>query len=192
MRGLGSYPVMSESPTLTDYNPARLALEKYYKVILDARSAGAFEPTYCQSSGENPPWIAMPPEGRRMSYVNSIVLPAEGVESDVTTFRVPLGYDGVITQHFQLFAPSGLGAFTEGSGDIAWRIRQNTRPVQGYHNMLFTAGDLRSPLVMEAGGIRIWSGQELRYTVTLAAGSLARLLAGRIICGLIGWIYPSS
>ena len=189
---MGSYPVMASAPFATEYNEARLALEAYYQRVLTMRSEGAFEPTYCQSSGDNPPWIAMPPEGRRLSYVNSIALPAENVETDVTTFRVSSGYDGVITQHFQMFIPSGPGAFVEGSGDITWRIRQNTRPVQGYHNMLFSAGGLQSPLLMEAGGIRIWSGQEFRYTVTLAAGSLGRLQAGRIICGLIGWIYPSS
>ncbi len=176
----------------TGMNKARQALADQYSLLMDMRAAGAFEPTYCQHSGENPPWIAMPPAGRRFSYIASVSLPAEGVETDVVTFSAPLGYDGVITQHFHLFLPSGLGTFTEGSGQIAWRVRLNTCPVKGYQHMLTTQGGLQSPMYMDNGGIRIRAPQLIRYTVTLGAGSLAQLLAGRIHCGLIGWFYPRS
>jgi hypothetical protein len=176
----------------TGMNEARQEIESQFQVLMSMRAAGAFDQTYCNSSGENPPWILMPPFGRRLSFFGSIALPAEQVETDVTTFNVPQGYDGVISQHFHLFIPSAGGQFTEGSGELTWRIRQNTRPVRGYNAMLTTQGGLQSPLVMDAGGIRIQSSQSLRYTVTLAAGSLANLQAGRIHCGFIGWFYPRS
>ncbi len=173
-------------------NAARQALAGQYQLLMAMRAAGAFDSTYCQSSGENPPWILMPPMGERFSFFDSIVLPAESVETDVTTFSCPQGYDGVITQHFHLFIPDASGSFTEGSGQLTWRIRQNSRPVRGYQSMLTTQGGLQSPLVMDAGGIRIQSSQLLRYTVTLGAGSLARLQSGRIHAGFIGWFYPRS
>lgn len=182
-------PVVS-SPT--GMNLARKALADQYDLLMRMRAAGAFEETYCQHSGDNPPWIAMPPAGRRFSYISSIPLPAESTETDVVSFVVPHGYDGVITQHFQMFLPTGVGVFVEGSGDLAWRIRQNTRPVKGYQDMLTTQGGFQSPLYMDNGGLRVQATQLIRYTVTLAAGSLARLQAGRIHCGLIGWLYPRS
>jgi hypothetical protein len=175
-----------------EMNEARRELEAQYKLIMSMRAAGAFDPTFCQSSGENPPWIVMPPMGQRFSFFDSIALPAEQVETDVTTFSVPQGYDGVISQHFHLFIPEAGGTFTEGSGQLTWRIRQNSRPVRGYNAMLTTQGGLQSPLVMDAGGLRLQSSQLLRYTVRLGAGSLGSLQAGRIHCGFIGWFYPRS
>jgi len=177
---------------VTGMNEAREQLAGQYALLMAMRAAGAFDPTFCQSSGENPPWILMPPSGRRFSFFDSIALPAEQVETDVTTFNVPQGYDGVISQHFHLFIPTAGGQFVEGSGDLTWRIRQNDRPVRGYNNMLTTQGGLQSPLVMDSGGLRVQSSQLLRYTVRLAAGSLGRLQAGRIHCGFIGWFYPRS
>ena len=176
----------------TGMNEARQEIESQFAVLMSMRAAGAFDQTYCNSSGENPPWILMPPFGRRFQYFSSIVLPAESVETDVTTFSVPQGYDGVISQHFHLFIPDGAGYFVEGSGDLTWCIRQSSRPVKGYQAMLTTQGGLQSPLVMDSGGIRVQSSQLLRYTVTLGAGSLARLQSGRIHAGLIGWFYPRS
>lgn len=173
-------------------NAARQALADQYALLMTMRAAGAFDPTFCQSSGENPPWIVMPPMGQRFSFFNSIVLPAASVETDVTVFDCPQGYDGVITQHFHLFIPDAGGSFTEGSGQLTWRIRQNSRPVRGYNSMLTTQGGLQSPLVMDSGGLRVQSSQLLRYTVTLGAGSLASLQDGRIHCAFIGWFYPRS
>lgn len=138
---------------------------------------------------EASPWNIMPPQGRRFQEINTITLPANvGVDNELVNFRVPVGYDGVIRSLVNRFL--GFG-FIEGSGDLAWRIQLSRRFANDYGNILTSLGDLTSPCQMRSGGIRIYSGQTIRYLVSLGAAAAAHLDPnGRILCALTGWFYP--
>ena len=135
------------------------------------------------------PWNVMPPQGRRFQQINTIILPGNvGVDNVVVTFRVPVGYDGVIRSLVNRFIGPG---FVEGSGDLAWRVQLSRRFANDYGNIQTSLGDLTSPSQMQSGGIRIYSNQTIRYLVSLGALAAAHLDAnGRILCAISGWFYP--
>lgn len=139
---------------------------------------------------ETPPWVVMPPQGRRFQEINTIVLP-ENVATDnvVVTFRVAVGYDGVIRSLVQRFM--GAPGLVEGSGDLTWRLQLSRRFANDYGAMQTSLGDLTSPGQMTAGGIRIYSNQTIRYLVSLSAAAAGNLDPnGRILCAIFGWVYP--
>lgn len=143
-------------------------------------------------SGDNPPWTVMPPEGRRYQQIGDLTVASltETVETNILSFRVPTGYDGVIVAHLNL-ANTGF-PLVEGSGDITWRIRLSRRYLKDYGNITTTLGSLASPIALYRGGVRLFSDQWIYYTVTLAAGAKGRLGDGRIFAGLFGWWYPMT
>lgn len=137
-----------------------------------------------------PPWITMPPQGRRFQEVNTISLPAINTDTTVLDFRVPLGYDGVINGIVDRVIGAG---FVEGSGDVEWRIRLNLHYLPDYGDIQTSLGDLTNPCSMQGGGIRIKSGQLVRYYVMINAAGAAHLDPNdRILCSLSGWYYPRA
>jgi hypothetical protein len=139
--------------------------------------------------GDPPPWVAMPSEGRRYQQIGSILLPAvEGTDFLVTTFQVPVGYDGVIVSIVNMFTGAG---FVEGSGDIHYRIQINRRWLKDYGDIQTTMGTVASPCMIYRGGVRLRTQEVVRYWVNLGAGALGRLdPTGRIVCAFFGWFYP--
>ena len=136
----------------------------------------------------DPPWVKMPPQGKRFSRISSIPLPApDATEQLVTTFTVPLGYDGCIVSTVNLY--SGMG-FMEGSGDLTWRIKLNQRYVKDYGAITTTIGSLQTPYNINSGQILIQSDQTVSYFVNRSVGSAGNLTGGRIICALFGWFWP--
>jgi hypothetical protein len=134
------------------------------------------------------PWVVMPPQGRRFQYINTIPRPPVGVETEVLKFRVALGWNGVIRGVVNNFIGAG---FKEGSGDLVWRIQLNLRYARDYGNIKTSLGDLTGPYDMNAGGILIKSGEDVRYLVTMNAAGAAHLdPAGRVLASLYGWTYP--
>jgi hypothetical protein len=153
---------------------------------------GGIEAVCCpamSNAGVTPPWIAMPPEGRRFQQIGSI--PTGVVENTdllVLTFDVPLGYDGVIVSIVQMFTAAG---FAEGSGDLNWRIRINRRWLKDFGNTTTTLGTVAAPCMIYRGGIRLRTKQVVSYFVNLGTGATGRLDPnGRIICACFGWFYP--
>jgi hypothetical protein len=135
-----------------------------------------------------PPWITMPPQGRRFQEVNTINLPAINTDTAVLDFRVPLGYDGVINGIVNRVIGPG---FVEGSGDVEWRIRLNLHYLQDYGQIQTSLGDLTNPCSMQGGGIRVKSGQLIRYMVMITANGAAHLDPNdRILASLSGWYFP--
>lgn len=129
------------------------------------------------------PWVT-PPEGFiPFVPVGVIALPGVGVTANILSYMIPVGYDGVITLHNHNF--DGIG-FTEGSGDIIWRLNIDGRPVKNFSNMTSQYG---SQLVQRQipGGIRVFSGQTITYTVTHANNAG---LAANIFAGISGYYYP--
>lgn len=137
---------------------------------------------------DEPPWIKIPQQGRRFQEIATLPLAAFvlNVDQVVLTFRVPLGYDGVITGNTQRFL--GVG-FVEGSGDIEWRIQLSRRYAPDYGDSLTSLGDLTMPVRFSGGGIRIYSHQTINYIVRITNFALLDP-NGRLLCALFGWFYP--
>lgn len=134
-------------------------------------------------------------DGLAFNPVNAIPLPAP-TDGEVVVLSevVPIGYDGMLLAQFHGYiqSPSGtsLSSFTEGSGDIAWRITSNDRYLKDCGNMLVSIGSTQrlSPIY---GGIRVRSGDTITYRVQVY--NLSGLLTpglGSIIAGLHGFFYP--
>jgi hypothetical protein len=135
---------------------------------------------------KDPPWLKMPPEGRQYQEINSIVTPAaDSTDYTVTEFKVPTGYDGVITSIANFY--TGVG-FVEGSGDIVWRVQIGNAWCRNFGNIETTLGSLTSPCPLFRGGVRVYSNQTIRYSTSIPIGSL--IAGGRIVCAVFGWYYP--
>lgn len=134
------------------------------------------------------PWVEAPPGSIPFNKVQAIPTPAAGVgETDVLTFTVPDGFDGVILANMNIYTnPS----FLEGSGQLIWRIRAANQPKWDYGNIIITMGSVQEFAVIYAG-IVIRSKQPIRYTVIHAAGSPLPPGPGtNIVCGLKGYYWP--
>lgn len=105
----------------------------------------------------------------------------------VVSMRVPYGYDGVITAQFHGYTQG----FTEGSGDLEWRVRADGRYLRDCGDMQVTIGSPKqlSPIY---GGLQLRSGNLVEYVVS--APNLSGLLpppgTGNILAGLHGIFYP--
>jgi hypothetical protein len=135
-----------------------------------------------------PPWVKMPPQGKRFGHPSSIALPAaDATDQVVQSFLVPLGYDGVIAAPVNLY--TGLG-FQEGSGDLIWRIKINLRYAKDYGAITTQLGSLTTPYYNANSQILLQSGQLVQYIVNRSVASLGNLNGGRIIAGCWGWFWP--
>ena len=145
----------------------------------------------CPGSGAQylePPWIKMPPQGKRYSKISSIPLPGvEGTDFLVASRMVPYGYDSCIVSVVNVYTGTG---FQEGSGDIRWRVKVGLRYQKDYGDIRTTIGSLVTPYNVNSGQILAQSGQVVSYFVSLGTGALGNLLGGRIICALFGWDWP--
>jgi len=149
-----------------------------------------FRRNLLQTGNWDDPWIKMPSDGQAFGpdpvHTTSIPLPAnDGVDHLVLSFRVPMGYDGIITGITHFYTDPG---FNIGSGDLTWRIQVNTHYPRNLGAMAMPFGSLSEPYMLFPGGVRIFSQQVVRYFVNHAATS--GLAGGQIVCGLSGWIYP--
>jgi hypothetical protein len=116
---------------------------------------------------------------------NTINLPAVGTEAVVVEFTVPRGFNGVIKAMGNNFIGSG---FIDGSGDVVWRLLQNTQAVRNKENILNSLGTPQAPSLIGGGGfIRIIEND----LIQLVVDNVAVVPAGQLIGGrLSGWLYP--
>ena len=105
----------------------------------------------------------------------------------VLQFRVPVGYDGIIMQGYNLYQGSG---FVQGSGDILWRIRLNSYYVKDWGSMPFSFGSVRDPFPF-ADAIFLLSNQLVTMLVNVpnTSGSI-QVGASRILGALMGYFLP--
>lgn len=142
-----------------------------------------------------PPWVRMPKEGRRFKPIKTLLvstaIPFTGLNVNVLTERVPYGYDGVIEDIVcEVLADASTG-FTEGSGDITWRLSADGRYLRDEGNLTVTVGSLTTPSPVPRGNLRVFSGNQLKFDVVFAVGAEARLNpAARVVCSISGWYYP--
>lgn len=116
--------------------------------------------------------------------------PAAG-DTTIFSFKVPIGYDGVLLGHFHVFTGGG---FIEGSGDLAWRIAVNDpspRFLRDCGDMLVTIGRIAFYQTIP-GGLQLRSGNVVSYIVNApnTTGSLPAPGTPSIIAGMHGYFYP--
>lgn len=154
--------------------------------------------TVCCPQGRPPykdrPWVSMPKEGRRFKPIGSILVgdevPFTGTDILVMSERVPVGYDGVISDVVcNIFSP-GAG-FIDGSGDVTWRLSADKRFLRDMGNLTVQVGSLTSPSPVSRGMLRVYSHDLIEFFVNFAVGAEARVSPNaRIICSVTGWFYP--
>lgn len=141
--------------------------------------------------------IVTPPFGAvTFNEFRTIPLPA-ATDGDVAlfTFKVPLGYDGIITGQSNGFINQGGGAFIEGSGDLVWRIAVNENSALRYLKdqgaILFSLGQINN-LQTALGGLRLYSQNTVSLIVAApdVTGSLPPPGTGLVFASLHGWFYP--
>lgn len=131
------------------------------------------------------PWLYPPPGFRAFDFVRSIATPFAGVETTVVGFTVPVGFDGTVKRISHNFTGGG---FTQGSGDLVWRIRVNNQVVKNFGTLLTEFGSIQQP--REIDGIVIRAGQTVTYSVVC---SNAALIAGTyIVCCFAGYYWPKD
>lgn len=155
-----------------------------------------------QRKYKSPPWVSMPSEGRRFRPITSTPLtsfgapgPFTGVDVVVLQMKVPIGYDGVISDVVCGFSGSG---FVEGSGDIVWRLAADYLPVGGLQtggrylrdmgNIQTSLGSLTQPSPVPRGGLRIYSGDEVTFYANVSVA--ATIANGFMLTSVGGWLWP--
>jgi len=137
------------------------------------------------------PWddetSALPYQAKRFSPVGSVrtPLPADG-DKVVVSLTVPMGYDGFLTGAYWFYAGRG---FTQGSGDILWRIQVNQRYLKDFCNIPFMLGSPQLPFPLTEGQIAL-CGQTIRGIVN--APNLSGLIqpGSMIVFALLGFFWP--
>jgi len=143
-------------------------------------------PVKCWRDEDNP-LHAIPEQGREFHKFGSIPLPAlPGVDTQILSFRVPLGYDGLL--YSVLCKYQGMG-YVNGSGDLIWRLRQNEYWIKSFHAIPTELGDYTAYLQLDEY-IRVYSGQTVRAYGWLSP--LSGMVGGSMIAALQGWYYPSQ
>jgi len=134
-----------------------------------------------------PNWIFASINSLAFDNAGDIGLPAIGVEATIFSFQVPRGFNGVMKEIGNVFIGAG---FTDGSGQLIWRILQNGVAVRGKENIQNSLGSVAIPSRIGGGGfIRILENDIIAMTVLNAAIAPAgQLVAGR----LSGWFYPKD
>lgn len=157
------------------------------------RFIGSYDPDTNRFEGQGgsdfqlaPPWVEAPQNFISYDESGTLALPAApSVDTTVLTFNCPQGYDGVIKEYNLNFAGGG---FVQGSGTIVWRILLDGIPIRNFSNITNEKGSPEQPRNIR-GGIRFFSGQ----TITIIVNHVSdNTLAGDVICGIGGWIYPSK
>jgi len=147
--------------------------------------------TLCCPTARNwdkPPYLVMPEDARQFQVIDSIALPNPGdPEQVVTQMIVPVGYAGVITSVVNYWTGAG---FIDGSGDLVWRIKVGPVYARDFGEILTALGSLTSPCTLFRGGLRLRTFQRVQYLFSHSA--LSGLAGGRIVCGFLGWFYPTS
>jgi len=134
-----------------------------------------------------PPQVFPPVNSIPFDNAGDIIIPAVGVESVIFSFPVPKGHNGVIKEIGNVFIGGG---FTDGSGAIVWRVRQNQQAVRGKEAVINSLGSIAIPSRVGGGGfIRILENDVVDMTVL----NTAIVPGGQVIGGrLSGWFYPKT
>jgi hypothetical protein len=138
-----------------------------------------------------PLWIYPPINWENIDQIAYVTLPAINAEATILKFTVPIGRNGVINKVANNFVGGG---WTEGTGDILWRILVDGAPPPAANSYAAIPASLGSPAnPTEISGFRIFENQVISVTIfNNPAGPnggivVAGQLAGARLCG---YLYP--
>ena len=156
------------------------------------RTKGIHFPKACNIPECLLPWDEdyqpVPAGGVPFNIFGTIETPA-AIAGDVLVCsgRVPHGYDGLLTEIYQIYQGSG---FQQGSGDIVWRIRRNQIWLKTLGNMPYSLGTPKSPVWLTQGEI-MFSGTQFFFFVNVPnLSSMIQVGASTISCGMRGFYWP--
>ena len=140
-----------------------------------------------------PPWIYQPTNWENIDQINYALVPAIGSSATIITYVVPPGRNGVINKIACNFVGGG---WTEGSGDILWRVLVDGTPPPGatsYNAILASLGSPASPTGV--AGFRIFENQVLTlvaFNNPLGASGGVVVAGQRVGARFAGWNYPTD
>jgi hypothetical protein len=131
---------------------------------------------------------AVPEQSVPFRTVAGILTPAPAAgDQVVASLRINPGYDGLLTGFFWGYTGTG---FTQGSGDIIWRIKLNLRYSKDLSNVPFALGSPQLPIPLTEGQILV-AGQTVQVIVNVPnLSGMIQVGASRIVGGLIGFAWP--
>lgn len=134
-----------------------------------------------------PNWIFPSMNAIAFDNAGDVVIPAIGVEVPIFTFQVPKGQNGVMKEIGNVFIGSG---FTDGSGQVIWRILQNNQAMRGKENVINSLGSVAQPSRIGGGGfMRILEND----IIVMSVLNVSIVPGGQLIGGrLSGWFYPKD
>jgi hypothetical protein len=133
-------------------------------------------------------WAATPDQAVPFRQVSGITTPATASgDNIVTTLKVPIGYDGIVTGLYWLYSGQG---FLQGSGDIIYRLQINRRYVKDLGDIPYSLGSPVLPFPLTEGQLLL-SGWSVNVIVTVPnlSGNI-QIGASTITAGLIGFFWP--
>jgi len=133
-----------------------------------------------------PPWVEKTAGSQPFNQQNTagVTIPAIGAEVTVVTFTVPPRKNGLIQNVSNQFVGGG---WTEGSGDLVWRIEADGVPLQGLHNIIASMGSMSNPADFGQNNLAIYENQ----VIALIALNVAVPAAGQRLLGQFrGRYYP--
>lgn len=141
-----------------------------------------------------PPWIFPPVDARQLFVAGSVQAGAYGTQQVVLTYRVPAGFQAIVTGVVQLYEGTG---FVPGLGDLLWSIdvdRQvgatipSGRVVEGFLSVAVPLGSYERPWPIPAG-IRLKALETIRYKA-LPVATVALGVGSALNCMISGYVWP--
>jgi len=185
-----SFPGTQVPPISSFFNRVNefdICLHREFRIydLIDREALSCARKLECFLTDERA-WTDAPAGFRTFNPGGAIPLPLPAAADVVIfSFRVPLGYDGMILGQFHGFT----GDFTEGSGDLEWRVRVNGRYLKDMGQMLVSIGSNRT-LSPVYGGLQLRSKNLVEYLVFAPNLSASLDPSGNIIAGLHGYVWP--
>lgn len=128
----------------------------------------------------------MPSGGEPFRFPNqaSVILGAIASDTVVVSFTVPHGKNGAITTISNQFVGGG---WTEGTGDLVWRVDVNGVAVQGFNSLISSIGSMSNPADLRFNAIRVRENDFVRLVVN----NVAVVVANQYLLGQLGgFFYP--
>ena len=159
-------------------------------LVARSRNAGGTAAGEVNAAGQmnvtQAPWVEKSAGSQPFTEMNqaAVTLPAVGAEATVILFQVPRRRNGVIEFIANQFVGGG---WTEGTGDLVWRVEADGVPIQGYHNLIGSIGAIANPGWLGNSPIAVYENQR----IALVVRNVAVPVAGQPLLGLFrGRFYP--
>jgi hypothetical protein len=138
-----------------------------------------------------PPHLDMPAGAQPYFTPGTIATPAaNGTDTTVLQFQVPIGWDGVIQRIANFYTGPG---FTIGSGDFVWRIERNGQPIRGFDSIPCSFGTFGNggvtPYEISTSPILIFEGELISWVVNHAVTSVLPIGGTSIFAFCGGYFY---